>query len=97
MAGNKSFEKIFDAYFHQKISFEEFNEIEIEKEIKRINIGSKIVYGCSSKLKKIHSFLSVFVFDRVSIREDVVFSYRKNNNVLNAIYPHAKRRAIYKT
>ncbi|HDT2543292.1 TPA: RNA-directed DNA polymerase [Klebsiella aerogenes] len=97
MAGNKSFETIFDAYFHQKISFEEFNKIEIEKEIKKINIGSKVVFGCSSKLKKIHSFLSVFVFDRISIREDVVFSYRKNNNVLNAIYPHAKKRAIYKT
>ena len=97
MAGTKSFEAIFNAYFHQKIKFDEFLNLDIFDEVNKIKIGDKEAYSCSKKLKKIHQFLIVFVLNKVEIKNDVVFSYRKRMNVVNAIYPHAKKRAIYKT
>jgi len=97
MAGTKAFEAVFDAYFHQKIKFDEFLKLNISDEVNKIKIGDKDAYSCSKKLKKIHQFLIVFVLSKVEIKSDVVFSYRKKLNVVNAIYPHAKKRVIYKT
>lgn len=97
MAGTKAFEAVFDAYFHQKIKFDEFLNLDIYNEVNKIKIGDKEAYSCSKKLKKIHQFLIVFVLNKVEIKSEVVFSYRKELNVVNAIYPHAKKRAIYKT
>lgn len=99
MGVDKSFESVFNAYFHQKISFSEFLSLNVLDEISEIKIPNtkKTAYKCSNKLKLVHGFLNVFVFNKVEFKDDVVFSYRKKMNVVDALLPHANKRVIYKT
>jgi hypothetical protein len=50
-----------------------------------------------NKLRLLHRFLNEAVFNRISLMEDVVFSYRKKVNVFNCVYPHRDSNFIFKT
>ncbi|MEX2978753.1 reverse transcriptase domain-containing protein [Serratia fonticola] len=94
----KKLEDLFNAYFFEKYKFEDFISIEVQKEIKQVyGDVDRPVYGCSEKLKNFHRFLNVFIFSKLKISEDVVFSYRQGKNVVDAVIPHAESKYFFKT
>ncbi|EOF9298478.1 reverse transcriptase domain-containing protein [Enterobacter bugandensis] len=97
MISENKFESIFNLYFDGKLNFSDMLSLNKEKELKHLTIENREVIKCSEKLKKIHHFLNLFIFDNLSIQSDVVFSYRKNVNVVDAVVPHAQNKFIFKT
>lgn len=91
-----SLETAFNSYFHNKHSFQDFLNININNEYKQI-FYSKNTFSPSKKLKQFQQFLNLFIFDHVNINKDVVFSYRKGVSTIDAIKPHKNKKFIYTT
>ncbi|MBC8737573.1 RNA-directed DNA polymerase [Paraburkholderia sp. UCT31] len=91
---------LFDAMYHNKQNFEDFAAGQISH-----RLSSKTVTNESGKtrlicipdkvLRKYHSFLNLFVFNRLPINEEVVFSYRKGTNVAAAVRKHSAGKHFY--
>ena len=58
---------------------------------------SKNTFSPSKKLKQFQQFLNLFIFEHLTINKDVVFSYRKGVNTIDAIKPHKNKKFIYTT
>lgn len=86
----------FNSYFHNKQSFQEFLNININSEYTQI-FHSKNTFSPSKKLKQFQQFLNLFIFDHLNINQDVVFSYRKGLSTIDAIKPHKDKKFIYTT
>ncbi len=91
-----SLETAFNSYFHNKHSFQDFLNININNEYKQI-FYSKNTFSPSKKLKQFQQFLNLFIFDHVNINKNVVFSYRKGVSTIDAIKPHKNKKFIYTT
>jgi len=94
---NKSLEEVFVSTFHNKYQFSDFLSFSIFTEVKTFTIGNKTIYGLSKKLKAFQRFLNAFIFEYSLINEDVVYSYRKGKNTLDAIKPHASNKFFFQT
>lgn len=96
---SKSLENMFNAYFNNKKDFSDFHKIRTEEEVHLIPLkrNSAELYQCSDKLKAIHNFLARFVFSEMPVRKDIVFSYRKEVNITDAVRPHCESDYIYRT
>ncbi|EBX6018528.1 hypothetical protein DSR74_23495, partial [Salmonella enterica subsp. enterica serovar Dortmund] len=99
MTEKKTLEALFNSYFNFKKEFSEFNSIQTINEVEKIALlkNNKIIYKCSDRLKSIQSFLNKFIFNEMPIRKDIVFSYRKDVNIADAVRPHSHSNFIYKT
>ncbi|MCD6653267.1 MAG: reverse transcriptase family protein [Sulfurovum sp.] len=91
-----SLETAFNSYFHNKHSFQDFLNININNEYTQI-FYSKNTFSPSKKLKQFQQFLNLFIFDHLNINKDVVFSYRKGVSTIDAIKPHKNKKFIYTT
>ncbi|EJB8474142.1 RNA-directed DNA polymerase [Citrobacter freundii] len=99
MKENQTLEALFNSYFNFKKDFSEFQSIQILSEVEKISLlkNNKIIYKCSDRLKSIQSFLNKFIFNEMPVRKDIVFSYRKDVNIADAIRPHSDSNFIFKT
>ncbi len=88
---------IFVSTFHDKFTFSEFVNIDIESEYKRIKTSSRDLYSPSEKLKKIHKFISGCILEYVNFNKNVVFSYRKGFNTLDAVKKHSSQNFFFQT
>lgn len=96
---NNSLENVFNAYFHNKKDFSDFYNLRTEEEVRLIPLrrNNPEIYQCSDRIKAIHNFLSRFVFSDMPVRKDIVFSYRKEVNITDAVRPHCESEFIFKT
>lgn len=96
---DNSLESVFNSYFNDKKDFTDFYTLKTEEEAQLIPLSkSKTeLYQCSTRLKTIHTFLSRFVFSEMPVRKDIVFSYRKDVNITDAVRPHCNSEYIFKT
>ncbi|MCW0345887.1 hypothetical protein NB703_003980 [Pantoea ananatis] len=96
---NNNLENVFNAYFNNKKDFSDFHKLRTEEEVRLIPLkrNNAELYQCSDRLKTIHNFLSRFVFSEMPVRKDIVFSYRKEVNITDAVRPHCKSDFIFKT
>lgn len=96
---NNSLESVFNSYFDNKKKFSDFHTIKTEDESRLIPLSksNKEIYECSARLKVIHNFLSRFVFSEMPLRKDIVFSYRKDVNITDAVRPHCNSDFIFRT
>lgn len=96
---DNSLESVFNAYFNNKKNFSDFYTLKTEDETSLIPLHKSKgeLYKCSDKLKVIHTFLSLFVFNEMPVRKDIVFSYRKDVNITDAVRPHCNSEFIFKT
>ena len=86
--------------YHDKQNFEDFATGEIER-----HLSKKIVTDDSGKtrlvsipdktFRKYHSFLNLFIFNRLPANEEVVFSYRKGTNTAAAVRKHSASKHFY--
>jgi RNA-directed DNA polymerase len=91
-----SLKNAFQSYFHKKYSFDDFCTLDTIEHYKEI-FYSKNTYSPSQKLKDFQKFLNLFVFEKLSINENVVFSYRKGVNAKDAIVPHQNHKYVLNT
>lgn len=91
-----SLETAFNSYFHNKLLFHDFLDIDIQNEYTQI-FHSKNTFSPSKKLKQFQQFLNLFIFDYININKKVVFSYRKGVSTIDAIKPHKQNKFIYTT
>lgn len=96
---DNSLESVFNAYYNNKKNFADFYSLKTEAEAQRIPLSKNKneLYQCSPRLKVIHTFLSRFVFSEMPVRDDIVFSYRKDVNIADAVRPHCNSEFIFKT
>lgn len=96
---NNNLENVFNAYFNNKKNFSDFHKLRTEEEVRLIPLkrNNAELYQCSDRLKTIHNFLSRFVFSEMPVRKDIVFSYRKEVNITDAVRPHCESDFIFKT
>jgi RNA-directed DNA polymerase len=94
----KNIKQLFKSYFHDKHDFRLFHELDVSSETKVVySDHKKVIYGCSEELKAVHKFLNSFIFRKLKVRNDLVFSYRTGHNVLDALTPHAESKFYFKT
>ena len=89
----------FDSFFHSKYYFNNFLNFEPSSVTKKIVLKNKkvITEVKSDELKDFHRFLNNFVFNFSLVKEDVVFSYLKNKNILDAVSQHRHSRFFLQT
>ncbi|MFM0528170.1 reverse transcriptase domain-containing protein [Paraburkholderia strydomiana] len=98
----KPLQTLFEAMYHDKQDFNDFATGDIERHFSRKPIVDESgkhrnVVIPDRVLRKYHSFLNLFIFNRLPIKDDVVFSYRKGTNVAAAVRKHSGSRHFYQT
>lgn len=98
----KPLQTLFEAMYHDKQNFNDFATGNIElhfsrKPIKDESGKLRNVVVPDKVLRKYHTFLNLFIFNRLPVKEDVVYSYRKGTNVASAVRKHSERKHFYQT
>ena len=91
-----SLQNAFQSYFHEKYTFDDFCTLNTSEHYREI-FYSKNTYSPSSKLKEFQRFLNLFLFEKLSINENVLFSYRKGVNAKDALTPHCHHQYFLST
>ncbi|MET3434107.1 RNA-directed DNA polymerase [Herbaspirillum seropedicae] len=93
-------QKLFDAMYHGKHSFEDFLQSPVEKNYEVIetgDFGGRKLFKPKENLKLYHRFLNLFLFELLPINERVVFSYRKGFSAVNAVQRHTQSKYFFQT
>ncbi len=93
-------QKLFDAMYHGKYSFEDFLQSPVEKNYEVLvttEPGGRRLFKPKENLKTYHRFLNLFLFEFLPVNDRVVFSYRKGFSALNAVQTHAQSKFFYQT
>lgn len=86
------------AAMHQgKFDFPELDEGDISNLYDTKTYNKREIHIPNKKLKTFHSFLKLFLLEHLDINEDVVFSYRKGVNVVDAVSKHAHSKYFFQT
>lgn len=85
-------EQLFFAMFREKQKFSDFLEVDVNSAYTKKDYDGRVVYSPDKLLKQYLGFLSRVLFDRLPVESDVVFSYRKGVNVVNAVEKHSGNR-----
>ena len=89
--------QLFDAMYHGKHHFDDFLNMDVEKNFTSVQWKTRTIYKPSPLLKKFHSFLNGFLLDHLPVNAQVSFAYRKGATLYQAVLPHSKSRAFYQT
>ncbi|AWB34723.1 reverse transcriptase family protein [Orrella marina] len=89
--------QLFDAMYHGKYRFEEFSELNPREHYTSVQWNNRTIYKPSKKLKDFHSFLNGFLLEFLPVNQSVSFAYRKGATLLQAVMPHSRSRAFYRT
>ena len=96
-ASYRTFQEVFVSNFHNSLSFDDFLNLSVDKNIEVTQIKEREIVKPSERLKRILHFLAKNVFDYGIIATEVVFSYRKGVNVRDAVLPHSKNKFFFQT
>jgi hypothetical protein len=88
-------EQLFFATYRGKLNFEEFVSLDLNTAFVRMNFDGRTVYSPEKNLKLYLGFLSRVLFDRLPIESEVVYSYRKGVNVVNAVEKHRNSKYFF--
>lgn len=90
-------EQLFFATFRGKQKFSDFLELDVSAAYLKKDFDGRSVYSPDKNLKLYLSFLSRVLFDRLPVANDVVFSYRKGVNVVDAVEKHCNNRYFFQS
>lgn len=93
----RSLEDIFVSTFHDKMSFEDFKNLDINNEFRPIVKRMRTIYAPSLKLKMIHRFINKTVLEFADYNTDVVYSYRKGVSIRDAVEKHSNNNYFFQT
>ena len=106
--GNKTFQEIFQSYFHSKYDFQDFSTIKLDLNCNffQKDTNEHIFYSYkkdkndftkeSKKLKDFHAFLHDILFQNLYINKSV-YSYKKNCTVYDTVFLHKESKYFFKT
>lgn len=89
--------KLFDAMFHGKYRFEEFLELDPDRNRTPVPWKGRSIHKPSSVLRDFHVFLTRVLLDHLPVNASVSFAYRRGATIIQAVEPHAKSRAFFQT
>lgn len=93
----RTLEQAFNALFHNNESFADLCSLNIDDEIEKIQIKSRIIYKTSPKFKKYLRFIDKVILKYLQKNDSVVHSYIKEKSTLTAIQAHAKNKYFFIT
>ncbi|MCG7555285.1 reverse transcriptase family protein [Pseudoalteromonas sp. Of11M-6] len=93
----RSLKDIFSSTFHDKMSFDDFLRLDVNREFKTINLRKRLVYAPSAKLKQVHRFINKTILEFADCNTNVVFSYRKGVSTRDAVEIHSHSNYIFQT
>jgi len=93
----RSLKEIFLSTFHNKVSFQDFLNLDVNSEFRLIQLRKRTVYAPSIKLKRIHRFINNSILEFADYNHDVVFSYRKGFSARDAVEKHSKNKFFFQT
>lgn len=97
----KSLHDLFEAMYHGKYSFDDFLVGDIEKDFvvftNKEKNKERIICKPNKKLKVYHSFLNLFLFEKMPVNINSAFAYRKGVNVFDAVNAHSMSRHFFQT
>jgi RNA-directed DNA polymerase len=94
---NRDFRSAFDAMYHGKYDFEDFESGDVSEKFRKLPLNKKHIFEADQTLKIYHKFLNLFVFQWLEFNENCVYSYRKGMNVVDAVKKHACSKHFYQT
>lgn len=90
-------DQLFFATFRGNLDFSEFASLNVSQAYSKIEFEGRAVFSPGKTLKHYLSFLSRVLFDRLPVEKDVVYSYRKGVNVVNAVEKHADNKFFFQS
>ncbi|ATN10781.1 hypothetical protein CRN80_14460 [Pseudomonas sp. FDAARGOS_380] len=90
-------EQLFFATFRGKQDFADFSNLVVNEAYSKKEFDGRTVYSPGKALKLYLGFLSRVLFDRLPIEKDVVFSYRKGVNVVDAVEKHSGNKYFFQS
>jgi RNA-directed DNA polymerase len=92
------FKDLFNLYFHNKYSFDDFIKININDSVEKIKFRDKTIFKLSkeSPLKEFHKFIHLFILNNLKTHK-VCFSYTKNLNIKDCLEPHKNSKYFIST
>ncbi|MBD9633512.1 reverse transcriptase domain-containing protein [Pseudomonas sp. PDM19] len=90
-------EDLFFAMYRGKQSFEHFANGSVGSLYESATVNGRVVYKADKELRAYHRFLNKFLFERLPVVDDVVFSYRKGVNAVDAVEKHAESKFYFQT
>jgi RNA-directed DNA polymerase len=88
----QTLESLFEAMYHGKHDYTDFINSPVSTLCKKVPLKNRVFYKADEKLRAYHKFLNLFIFDFLRINTEVVYSYRKGINVIDAVQKHANSR-----
>jgi RNA-directed DNA polymerase len=88
---------LLDAMYQGKFEFGELDTGDISTLYETKKYNDRELHIPNKKLKTFHSFLSFFLLDYLRTNKEVVFSYRKGVNAVDAVSKHAHSKYFFQT
>ncbi len=88
---------LFDEMFQGEYDFEHFLSFSLDSEVTQKVFDNKVTFIASPTLKAYHRLLRRYVIKSMEINPEVVFSYRKDVNVVDALRKHAESKCFFQT
>ena len=89
--------QIFTSIFHNRHNFDDFLNINVSNNIKKIEFDGISFFKTKPELKDYQIFLNHTLISYMKVNENVVFSYRKGTSVYEALSPHRNNKHFLKT
>lgn len=83
--------------YQGKFEFPELDTGDISALYETKNYNSRQIHIPNRKLKTFHSFLNLFLLAHLQINNEIVFSYRKGVNAVDAVSKHAHSKYFFQT
>lgn len=90
-------EQLFYATFRGKQEFADFSTINVNTAYSKKDFDGRSIYIPDKTLKLYLGFLSRVLFDRLPVAKEVVFSYRKGVNVVDAVEKHSENKYFFQS
>ena len=91
----KPLELLFDATHRGKYAFSDFLHGDISSNYTTATLKNRTIHKPDKKLKTYLAFLSAFIFQRLALNEQVVYSYRKGASPYQAVLAHSSNRVFF--
>jgi RNA-directed DNA polymerase len=93
----RTFEQAFNVIFHDKIAFEDFCSLDIEKAVTTFEYDGRQIIKPSDKFKKYLRFIDRVILRYLDKDEEVVHSFIKGKNTLSTVKAHTGNKYFFLT
>lgn len=89
--------ELLNAMYQGKFEFSELDTGDINELYETKTYNGREIHIPNKKLKTFHSFLNLFLLEYLQTNKEIVFSYRKGVNAVDAVSKHAHSKYFFQT